>query len=118
MKSALLLSTAMGLWAPLCAPAHAEQPAPQALRSAHRSGPSPGKLTASRSRELRALLDGLARQIAEINANIANLGSGDAAAVRFRTVSLATYRRAWAELTRDDADLEGEAVATLVGSRP
>jgi hypothetical protein len=50
-------------------------------------------------------LDGLARQIAEIDTNVANLGPKNAAALRFRAVSLAAYQRAWAELTRPDGDL-------------
>jgi hypothetical protein len=81
-----------------------------------------GKLGRSRDEGLRKLLDGLARQINEINANIANLGPNAAAARRFRAVSLAAYQRAWAELTRGQVDLGAtpghEAVAALKEARP
>jgi hypothetical protein len=49
---------------------------------------------------LHALLDGLERQIAAINANMANLGAGNAAAVRFRAATLAAYQRAWIAVRR------------------
>jgi len=103
----------------LCDVVLAEQSTSQPVHVS-RQRPAAGKLAPSRRNELRALLDGLARQIDEINANIANLGPGYAAAVRFRTVSLTAYRRAWAELTRDDIDFDGRGgeLATLTRSRP
>jgi hypothetical protein len=67
-------------------------------------------------------LDGLARQIAEINANIASLGPNDGAARRFLTASLAAYQRAWAELTRNQVEFGdapgAETVAALAGVQP
>jgi hypothetical protein len=81
-----------------------------------------GKLGHSRDAQLRELLDGLARQINEINVNIANLGPSNAAALRFRAASLAAYQRAWAELTCGQVDFgDGggpEIVAALVGAQP
>jgi hypothetical protein len=59
-----------------------------------------GKQASSRDEELRRLLDALARQIDEIDANIANLGPNSAAALRFRAASLAAYQRTWTGLTR------------------
>src|SRR5262249_20224128 len=90
------------LWA-LAQPAGAE---PVTLKStaAATQPPAAVRWTAIRRVQLQETLDGLARQIAEIDANIANLGPKNAAALRFRSVSLAAYQRAWAELTRHDVD--------------
>jgi hypothetical protein len=80
------------------------------------------KLVRSREQELRELVGALARQIDEINTNIANLGPSNAAALRFRAVSLAAYQRAWAELTRGQVDFGDtaapEMVAALAEARP
>jgi hypothetical protein len=82
----------------------------------------PVAAAAPRRRALGEPLEGLARQIREINASIGNLGPKNAAALRFLTVSLAAYQRAWAELTRDEIDLDGatgrEMVATLAPAQP
>lgn len=71
---------------------------------------------------LAVRVEGLARQIHEINANIANLGSKNAAALRFRAALLAAYRLAWAELTRHQIDFGDpaaqEAVAVLPAAKP
>jgi len=105
MKRILLPCLAAVLWA-LAGPAAAE----------------PGKPAGPRGDSLGEPLGGLARQIGEINANIANLRSGSAAAVRLRSASLAAFQRAWARLTRDEVDFvrpaDPEAVAALAGARP
>jgi len=61
----------------------------------------------SQDEKLLALLDALARQIAEINGNLANLGPNKAAAMRYRSVSLAAYQHAWAKLTRHEIEFGG-----------
>jgi hypothetical protein len=80
------------------------------------------KLARWRDEELRELLDGLARQIGEIDANVANLGPNNAAALCFRAVSLAAYRCALAELTSrqvDSGDIAAPGmVAALAEARP
>lgn len=60
-------------------------------------------------RPTRDLLEGLARQIDEINRNMANLGPNNAAATRFLAASLTAYQRAWAELTWGQVDFDGGA---------
>jgi hypothetical protein len=90
----------------------AAQDAPAARTAADETGGS-GRVLATpasvrpQEEKLLALLDTLARQIGEINANLARLGPNNAAASRFRTVSLAAYQRAWAELTRNETELGG-----------
>jgi hypothetical protein len=124
MKRIWLACIASVLWAS-AGPAAAEPAASvtggATIQAAARAKAAKQATTARRA-ELGGTLDGLARQIGEINANLANLGAGNAAALRFRTVSLAAYRRAWAELTRDEVDFGApagpEAVAALAPARP
>src|SRR5262245_33363199 len=80
-----------------------------------RALPTP-KPVRSQDEKLLALLDGLARQIAEINANLAKLGPNTAAAIRFRNVSLAAYQRAWAELTRNETELGGASTQDMAAA--
>jgi hypothetical protein len=107
------------LW-PLAGPVVAEPAVSKPMGISARPA-AKAKPARSRDAELRALLEGLARQIDEINANIANLGPNDAAALRFRAVSLAAYQRAWAELTRGQVDfgdtVPPEVVAALAEAR-
>jgi hypothetical protein len=111
----------MAVLLPLAGPVAAE-PVPLKPKCITAQPAATGKLVRSREGELRELLDGLSRQIREINANIANLGPNNAAALRFRAVSLAAYQRAWAELTRGQVDFGDtalpEVVAALAEARP
>jgi hypothetical protein len=107
------------LW-PLAGPVVAE-PAVSKPMGISAQPAAKAKPARSRDEELRALLDARARQIHEIDANIANLGPNNKAALRFRAVSLAAYQRAWAELNRGQ-DAFGdpaapEVVAVLEGAR-
>lgn len=121
MRRAFFCCTAMVVLWPLAGPVAAE-PAVSKPMGISVQPAGQGKLAYSREGQLRELLDGLTRQIDEIDANIANLGPNNAAALRFRAVSLAAYQRAWAELTRGQVDF-GDAelskvVAALAGARP
>ena len=120
MKRAVFACTAMVVLWSLAGSVVAEPAAsiPTGI-SAHPA--AKGKAARSRDKELRELLDGLARQINEINANITNLGPNNAVAQRFLAVSLTAYQRAWAELTRNQVDFGDaageETVATLTEAR-
>ena len=105
MKGMLFLCMSLAMLWPLAGAAVAE-PAPSKPTVAAAKPLPTGKTARFRGDKLGEPLDGLARQIAEINANIANLGPDNAAALRFLTVSLAAYQRAWAGLTRDQVDFE------------
>jgi hypothetical protein len=122
MKRILFPSMALALIWPLVEPTAAEPVASKPTRGAAIQPTATGKLAGGRDEEVRERLDGLALQIHQINAHIANLGRRNAAALRFLTVSLAAYQRTWAELTRDEVDFghEGghEAVAAFAGAQP
>ena len=97
MERVLLSGVALALLLPLARPAAADDvkaPKPAISGSIGAAGQKlvTGRpLAALRPRDqwLRARLDGLASQIARINANTAKLGPGNAAALRFRSASLA-----------------------------
>jgi hypothetical protein len=121
MKRASCSWIALAVLWPLAGPAAAE-PAVSKPMGINAQSAATGKLVRSREQELRELLGALAQQVDEINANIANLGPNNATALRFRAVSLASYQRAWAELTRGQVDFgdtaEPEMVAALAEARP
>jgi hypothetical protein len=121
MRRAVFACTALAVpWA-LAGPLAAE-PAALKPKCITAQPAATGKLAHSREGQLRELLDGLTRQIDEINANIGNLGPNNAAALRFRAVSLAAYQRALAELTRGQVDFGDpalpEVIAALAEVRP
>ncbi len=121
MRRAVVACTAMLVLWPLAGPVVAGPAVSRPLGIGDQPA-AKDRLARSRDGELRDLLVGLARQIHEIDANITNLGPHNAAALRFRAVSLAAYQRAWAELTRGQVDFgdtaAAETVAALAEARP
>jgi hypothetical protein len=115
MMRAVFACTAMAVPWVLAGPVAAE-PAALQPKCITTQPAATGKLARSREGELRELLDGLTRQINEIDANIANLGRNNAAALRFRAVSLAAYQRAWVELTRGQVDFGDTALPEVVAA--
>jgi hypothetical protein len=126
MRRVLLSSLALAVLLPSAGSAAADQgrkaePSATAPAGTADRKPVTRKPVGPQDERLHALLDGLERQIAAINANMANLGAGNAAAVRFRAATLAAYQRAWAELIRDEVEIAAgapglEVAATTEGA--
>jgi hypothetical protein len=109
MKRTVIACTVLPVLGALSIPVAAEpaETGPVAVATAPAAARKSARTDARHLRERR---DALARQIAEIDANIANLGPRNAAALRFRAVSLAAYRHVLAELASTESDI-GDAPA-------